>query len=259
MSAPLPPAAARRTIVRATVEPVARLGAADREEMFALFARYYDRVTREQFEADLAGKQRLIRMFDQTGRLSGFSTIQLIEGREGRRRTLTLFSGDTVVDRDCWGQKWLQRAFSRELLRLRLRHPLRRLYWFLISKGYKTYLLMRNNFTMYPNHERPTPPAVQATLDRVARLKFGDRYQAARGVVSFEQGAAVKPEAADVPALDAAAPDVRFFLERNPGWVNGDELCCLAELRLLELIGAGLKYTFTRRRARRAPDGPGDA
>lgn len=251
MSAPVPPPAAgpaRRTIVRATVEPVDRLSAADREEMFALFTRYYDRVERPVFEADLAGKQRLIRMFDQEGRLAGFSTIQLIEGHEAGRRTLTLFSGDTVVDRDCWGQKWLQRAFSRELLRLRLRHPWRRLYWFLISKGYKTYLLMRNNFTMYPNHERPTPPAVQATLERVARLKFGARYDPARGVVAFPAGTAVKPEVADVPALDAASPDVRFFLEKNPGWADGDELCCLAEIRLGEMVLAALKYTFRRRR-----------
>jgi hypothetical protein len=239
---------------------VAGLSAAERDAMFALFSRYYDRIARAQFDADLAGKQRLIRLFDREGRLAGFSTIQLIEGEEEGRATLTVFSGDTVIDRDCWGQKWLQRAFAREMLRLRLRHPRVRLYWFLISKGHKTYLLMRNNYTMYPNRERPTPTGVQSTLDRVARLKFGERYDAARGIVTFPAGTAVKAEVADVPALEAASPDVRFFLERNPGWADGDELCCLAELRLGELVGAVVKYLlFAPFRRRGRPGGTAGA
>ena len=248
-----------RRIARTVVEPVAHLGPADRDAMFALLTRYYDRVERATFDADLAGKQRLIRMFDQDGRLAGFSTIQLIPGEEGRRRTLTVFSGDTVVDRDCWGQKALQRAFSRELVRLKLLHLRTRLYWFLISKGHKTYLLMRNNFTMYPTRDGPTPPGVQATLDRVARLKFSERYDAARGVIACPEGVAVKPEVADVPPLEAAAPDVRFFLERNPGWLRGDELCCLAEIRLRELLWAALRYTLAPLRRKPRPSAaPGE-
>ena len=268
-----PAARPRRTIVKVRTEPVANLSAADRDEMWELFRRYYDRVARETFERDLDGKQRLIRLFDREGKVAGFSTIQLIPGEEGGKRTLTLFSGDTVVDRDCWGQKALQAEFSKELVRLKLRNLRTRLYWFLISKGHKTYLLMRNNFTMFPSRDGPTPPAVQATLDRVARLKFGERYDASRGIVVFPDASAVKEEVRDVPSLEAAAPDVRFFLERNPGWVRGDELCCLAEIRLRELIPAALRYAllFPLRRlwrpkkkkepeteAGRNPDAPGE-
>lgn len=243
MSQPLAPRPPRK-IVKVRTEPVANLGAADKDAMWELFRRYYDRVERETFDADLAGKQRLIRMFDQEGKVAGFSTIQLIPGEEGGKKTLTLFSGDTVVDKDCWGQKALQAEFSKELVRIKLKNLRTRFYWFLISKGHKTYLLMRNNFTMYPSRDGPTPERVQATLDRVARLKFGERYDAERGIVVFPEASATKVDVRDVPPLELAAPDVRFFLTRNPGWVHGDELCCLAEIRLRELLPAALRYAI---------------
>ena len=71
-----------------------------------------------------------------------------------------------MIDKDCWGEKQLQRAFTKFLVRCRLRHPWRRIYWFLISKGFKTYLLMRNNFASWPNHREATPDEVRAVLDR---------------------------------------------------------------------------------------------
>jgi len=234
--------AAPRRITRTRVEPVGRLTAADREAMWALFARYYDKVTRAEFERDLDEKQYLIRMHDAAGGLCGFSTIQVLETRLGGRAVEAVFSGDTVIDRSVWGQKQLQRVFTRFLIGRKLRRPFGRVYWFLISKGHKTYLLMRNNLTMFPNYERATPPDVRTVLDHVARLKYPDRYDPDRGVIAYPDGSAVRSDVADVTPEAREDPDVRFFLERNPGWLHGDELCCLAELRLRELLLAGLKY-----------------
>lgn len=236
--------AAARRIARTRTEPVSGLGPLDRDVMFALMERYYEDVTRAQFDADLAGKQHVIRMFDAAGGLCGFSTIQLLPFVHEGREVLAVFSGDTVIDRACWGQKQLQRAFSAFLLRLRLtrRGPL---YWFLISKGFKTYLLMRHNLRCYPNHAEPTPPAAQALLDHVARLKYPDHYDAQRGVISFPLPAgAVRSDYAQVSAADLEDPDIRFFVARNPGYARGDELCCLAEISLLPVCWALLRYAL---------------
>ena len=85
-------------------------------------------------------------------RFVGFSTILL--RKEGQARTI--FSGDTVVHEDYWGSKILQKGFARFLARTKLKHPATKVYWMLMSKGFKTYLLMRHNMPKsYPNHERP--------------------------------------------------------------------------------------------------------
>lgn len=210
--------------------------------MFALMVRYYDGVTREQFEADLDGKQHLIRMFDADGGLCGFSTIQLIPFDYEGRPTLTVFSGDTVIDRACWGQKALQKAFGQFLLRLLITRR-ERLYWFLISKGFKTYLYMRHNLTSYPNHAQPTPPEFQALLDHMAGLKYPEHYDPQRGVIEFPGETCVVKDAHDcLVATDLEDPDIRFFVERNPGYVRGDELCCLARVTVREVVWSALRY-----------------
>jgi hypothetical protein len=40
----------------------------------------------------------------------------------------------------------------------------------------------------------------------------------------------LKPDLAEVPSRLSSRPEVAFFLQRNPGYRNGDELVCLARL-----------------------------
>jgi hypothetical protein len=234
-----------RARLRSRLEPASDLASSDREVMFALFEKYYRSVTRERFLADLAAKELVIRIFAPSGELAGFSTIQLIPTDFEGERILAVFSGDTVIDRAWWGAKELQRAFFFFLMRQKLARPTTPVFWFLISKGHKTYLLMRNNFTSWPNRHEPTPPRARALLDHVARLKFPEHYDPARGVIRFPEClGAVRPDHLDVPLEDGLDPEVRFFLEKNPGYAQGEELCCLAEIRMGELLRAGAKYLF---------------
>ena len=84
--------------------------------------------------------------------------------------------------RENWGQPALHNAFFRYSVRSKRRHPLRPVYWYLITKGYKTYLLLSRNFPVYwPRHDRPTPAWETELLDRLGRERFGDRWVPARG------------------------------------------------------------------------------
>jgi hypothetical protein len=221
--------------LRGAIVPLARLSGADRDAMFALFERYYDDVDRARFDADLRAKDAVILLRDAAGAVRGFSTCRTFEVRVEGRLHRGLFSGDTVVDEPFWGTKVLGRLFLRHLFWLRLRHPLTPLWWFLISKGYKTYLLMANNFPEHwPRHERPTPPARQALLDAFGQAAFPDAYDPATGLVRWpgpagrlRDGVAVATE-----ALRSAEPRVRFFVARNPEWAAGVELACVARMRL---------------------------
>lgn len=232
-----------RKIARWTTTAVSALTEADRQAMFRLFRRYYDAVTEARFLADLAEKQSVIRMFGPDGELHGFSTIQWLESESGGRRCLTLFSGDTVVDHRCWGQKALQRAFVWNVFRMKLTRPRARVFWFLITKGYKTYLLMQRNFPCHPSRLRAFPPDMKRLLDEVARRKFGDGYDAGAGIVRFEEcQGKVKGAFEDLGESERDDPDIAFFLEANPGFREGDELCCLTEIGFRELAGVIGKY-----------------
>ena len=255
---PSSPRRDRKQLVSRTV-PVSALDAGLVAQAFALFARSYDGADRARFERDLSEKQRIILLRDRaTGALKGFSTV-LVQPMPAGHRGMVVFSGDTVIDREYWGQKQLQIAFTRILLELKLRAPHRPLYWFLISKGYRTYMLLGNAFPRaVPRYDRADAPALRSALDALAAARFGSAYDDRAGVVRFESDhERVREGLAPVTPRHLANPHVSFFVARNPGHHRGDELACLAEVRLIDIarIGARLLTALGSRALRgRVPE-----
>jgi hypothetical protein len=201
-----------------------------RQQAFALFQAAYEGADWDRFQRDLNEKQFVILLsHPASGELKGFSTVQLMR----RAGATVVFSGDTVIAPECWGQKELQRQFAKLILRLKRRHPLRPVYWFLISKGYKTYLIMvRRCPRSIPRYDRADDPALRRLLDALARERFGDHYDVTASVARDLGKDRVRDGLSPVGDSAGANPHVRFFLTRNPGYTHGDELCCLAEIRL---------------------------
>jgi hypothetical protein len=224
------PAAPRRRLVASTV-PVADVDAATRDAAYALFSAAYDGADRGRFDRDLAAKQLLILLRERTsGALKGFSSVAL----ESLGGGTLVFSGDTAIDPEYWGTKQLQREFSRLLLRLKLRRPHRRVYWLLLSKGYKTYLmLVRSCPRSVPRHDRPEAAELRRLLDEATARRFPSQYDPSRGTVRYEPPRErVRAGLAGVDERLLADPHVRFFMERNPRHAEGEELACLAEIGL---------------------------
>lgn len=216
------------------------------DEMFRLFGAYYANVSFEQFRRDLLNKEHVFVMRDpQQPDIKGFSTIVAVSAPAGKRTARGFFSGDTVIDQAYWGQGALGVVFLKFLFLQKLRHPFSPLYWFLISKGYKTYLLMANNFaSYYPRYEKPTPPAIQALIDSFALQLYPDTYDAGRGLIVHPQDQAKDRLKTQVAPIDAELLSrnrrVAFFVERNPDWQRGDELACLGEMT----FSLPLEYQF---------------
>jgi len=225
----------------AQLVPRTSLDAARRNEMFGLMHLCYDGVTAERFSSDLDDKQFVILLFTREGReLVGFSTLRIAQERLSGREVDLVFSGDTVIHPDHWGAKTLQAAFGQFLTQRKLQRPWRPILWLLLSGGYKTYLMMVNHFPRsLPNRSRAADPERAAFVNDVARRWFGDQYDAARGVVRFS-GPHYRVRSSVVPIdLETARhPDIAHFLTCNPGHQNGDELVCLAEIRLRDLARA---------------------
>jgi hypothetical protein len=211
--------------------PVTELSTKRREEMFALFARHYEGVTRPRFAADLAEKQSVIEVVDPaTGALRGFSTQVVLDVPVARRSVRALFSGDTIVDREFWGDPALSHVWGHLALALIDANDGDPLYWFLISKGYRTYRFLPVFFhEFYPRHSVPTPPAEAEVLHALGRWKFGKAYDPATGIVRPRDACPLRSGMGETSGR-LRDPHVRFFLEKNPGHVAGHELCCLARL-----------------------------
>ncbi len=203
-----------------------------RARMLALMQLCYDNVDPARFAADLAEKQHVILLVDEHRAVQGFSTIRVARETLSGKPVDILFSGDTVIHPDCWGTKALHRGFLAFSVRHKLRSPLTPLYWLLLSKGYKTYLILTNNFpSAFPRRGATPAPELRALRDRVARAWWGDDYDAGAEVLRYcVPHDRVKHAVAPLDKETLAEPDVAFFADKNPGWRHGDELVCFAEI-----------------------------
>jgi len=218
--------------VQTTILRQESLAQADREAMVCLYQQYFSSVVNSTFQRDLEEKQWVI-LLHSNGVLGGFSTAQLfilvVDGSE----RVCLFSGDTIVDRKFWNSPALAGSFGQLILKALEIAGDRELYWFLISKGYRTYRFLPVFFhEFYPRFDKPTPHRFQEVLDAVSISKFGGAYDRGSGIVrASAKKDRLRQFMQKIPAGREADPHIRFFLQKNPGHTQGDELACIASLR----------------------------
>ena len=225
----------------------------ERDEMCLLMERHYANVHRHVFEADLARKRWVILVSDPaTDRLCGFSTQQLLDVIVGRRPVKVLFSGDTIIGREHWGDHALSHTWGRLALSLIDANPGAELYWFLISQGYRTYRFLPVFFhEYYPRHDRAIPAWAGDVLDAAARATFPGQYDAEAGVIrTSEWQYRLRTGLAEVTPERLKDIQVRFFQHRNPSHALGDELCCLAPLTRVNFTRAAYRVIGTEPRER---------
>ena len=241
--------ARRARALRARVVARAELSAVMIDEAYALFSSVYDGTERSRFVRDLSEKQWVVLLQDRdSGALRGFSTVLLRDIVTSRGPAKLFFSGDTVVHPSYWGQKVLQLATARLLFSLKVRQPTTPLYWFLISKGYRTYLLLANNFPRsIPRAAAAEDRELRVLLNEVARERFGAGYDTSTGIIS-NSGAHEYVRAGVAPVSESALRNrhVQFFVEHNPNHAAGDELACLAVVRIRDLVRAMARFAAHR-------------
>ena len=219
--------------LQGTLIEAAKVTTAQREQMLGLMHQHYDLVHPAAFEADLAEKDWVILLLDEQRRVQGFSTQMLLRAQLDGEPVTALFSGDTIVHREAWAQHPLTRIWGRFALSLIDRFPEGSLYWFLITKGYKTYRFLPVFFhRFYPHYLQPTPQREAAILERLALSKFSEDYDHPSGLIRHRPGQSyrLKPDLGSITPQRRQDPHVAFFERSNPGHQLGEELCCLAPL-----------------------------
>lgn len=204
-----------------------------KEVMYDIYKQYYHNTNFDLFFNDLNEKDGAIMVFEtQSNTIVGFSTVVLKHFDYQGKRYRFIFSGDTVIVKEFWGSRALQSTMFKLKLKIRMKYPLDGVYWMLISKGYKTYLLLANNYDdYYPNFDNKhhnLAPIVEEYCNRFyakyydrhsGLLNFGDDYQPLKQSVA--------PITDDMRRKNNK---IHFFEQRNPTWIHGTELPCLGQL-----------------------------
>ncbi len=198
-------------------------------EMYALFQKYFQ-CAEKSFRDDLNEKQLIILILEQDSqKIIGFSTVLIMEIMVENKKIHIVFSGDTIVDEKMRNDNILIKSFIQ--LNLKFISKYEKLYWFLISMGYRTYRILPILFKeFWPRFDKPTPPEIKKIIDVVAQNKFGIYYNPKRGIIKPKAENKLKPQFAMIPPAGLKNPHIKFFIEKNPGYIQGEELACITEL-----------------------------
>lgn len=217
--------------------PLAQLGEEEITRLFALFSAHYDGADPTQFRVDLAEKQWVL-LFRAEEQIIGFSTQRVLATQFEGRPVRALFSGDTVIDRRHWGSQVLMKSWCRFSGRVIAQEPEIPLYWFLLSKGHRTYLYLPLFFRdWFPRRGGAGDPSLEPLLIHLARARYADAYDELTHCIR-----PVTPHDRLKADLDNTEErhhnlDVAYFRERNPGYTEGVELACIARIAPENLRG----------------------
>lgn len=210
------------------------------DEMYALIDAHFENVSRARFELDLGAKNWVLLLRDGDGTLAGFSTILFYETELEGERVSVVYSGDTIVDPSHWGSPALARSWIASVLELQSGASTSRIFWLLLTSGFRTYRFLPLFWrSFHPRVDSETPPETARRIDALAESLLGSEYDPATGIVRFREPARLRPHLRELPAGRLHDPHVAFFLARNPGHAEGDELVCLTEIATTNLTRAG--------------------
>jgi len=224
--------------------PRTALTSAHHARMLDILAANFQNITPERFEDDLREKNWVILIHDDAAKVVGFSTLLFYQAQFAGTPIAVVYSGDTIIEKEAWGSAALPRTWIQSVWKLHAAtYPELPLYWLLITSGFRTYRFLSVFWReFHPSCRGPTPPPMQRLLNELATARFGARFDPAAGVAHL--GQPLRESLLPIPAAKLQEPDIAFFAAHNPGYVDGDELVCIAELTRENLTPAGWRMVM---------------
>lgn len=210
----------------------------DMKTMYGIFEQYYLNTTIQIFEQDLMEKTGIFIIRDpKTNVIVGFSTVTERHFKVNGLTHHAFFSGDTIVEQAYWGSRALQRAMYRYIIRFKLKYPTQPVYWMLISKGFKTYLLLANNYFTYYPHCEQKHQRLEPLVNAYCQQYFNDYFDLNSGLLNFgDDYQSLRPDIAPItPEMRNQSKKIAFFEHKNPTWSEGTELPCIGEIHWRDL------------------------
>lgn len=211
---------------RAYFQKISTLTDVRREQMAEIYFQSYAGSEFSRFLFDLENKDETL-LLEYRGQLVGFSNVKFYE----QEQAIIVYSGDTIVMPEHWKQQVLHRAWIMRMGLLKAQVPNKKLYWFLLVKGVRTYKYLKVFARKFYPHWLRDEPELQRLASHLAAEKFGPLYNVVNGVVECPpQYGYLKESLARIPASLHSRAEVDFFLRKNPHYALGHELVCLCEL-----------------------------
>lgn len=209
---------------------ISELAAADTDAMFALMDEFYENMERAVFDSDLYAKDYCIILRNDEGRLVGFTTQKVMSVAVDGKEIHGMFSGDTIIHRDYWGDTELFRVWAQFWFPFAEKYD--EFWWFLICKGYKTYRILPLFWReFYPCCKAPTPAREKRIIDAYASALYPDEYNPGTGVIEYRHVKdRLRAGVAEIDEHRMKNRDVAFFSAANPGHADGNDLACLARI-----------------------------
>jgi hypothetical protein len=219
--------------------PVEKFTEAHLQRMYSIYQKYYENTRFDLFVRDFRKKTGAFLILHPKSRdIVGFSTVMNCDIRVGNKVHHAFFSGDTVIEKEFWGSRALQRSMYRYLLTMKAKHPFDPVYWMLISKGFKTYLLLANNYYSYWPHPDGECQDLKPLVEAYCEQYFGEYYDRQRGLLDFgDDYQPLKGEVAPITdEMRRKTAKIRFFEELNPTWEKGTELPCIGQITWSDIL-----------------------
>jgi hypothetical protein len=245
-------------LARASVQidrlPVAEVTPSQWDEIWRLGERFTD-TTRAHFEDDVRRKDEVVLVREGArGELLGLATVHTYATRYAGRKVWVIYAGNTLLDPRLRGFNVFHKVGFESFLRVRLRNPLAPIYFFFDTYSYKSYLMLARNFGEYwPRRDAEMPADVAAFIDQLGRERYGKLWDPERRLCRGTGEKKLKPWVAEITPADLAIPEIRFYVEQNPGYREGDMLAALAPLSLPNWIALAGNMLRRARGARSTP------
>lgn len=218
---------------KSSVKKITDLSAIEAREMHQVFLKYYNNTYLNVFLDDISKKQYVLLMKDpKSNRIVGFSTIALLDLPYNGKTVKGLFSGDTILEKEYWGSRRWQLTWGLFCVKLKIKYLRTPFFWLLISKGYKTYMLMANNFIDYYPRIDKEDKDLADVVDSYCNQLYPQNYIKEQRILDFgNEYQNLQSHVAEIcDNLRENQPKIRFFEERNPNWRIGTELPCVAKI-----------------------------
>lgn len=212
------------------IKPVSEYTESETAVMYSLMAQFYDDTDEQVFLRDFYDKDYCLALYDDTDGLVGFTTQKVMELEIDGRLIHGIFSGDTIIHKAYWGELELFKVWADFWFRYAEKYD--EFYWFLICKGYKTYRILPLFWDeFYPCYNRETPENMQKIIDAYSEKLYPDEYDKSEGVIKYSHiKDKLKAGVADVGEHEMRNKDIAFFCQRNPGYIIGNDLACIARI-----------------------------
>lgn len=201
-----------------------------KSSMYKLMVEFYDQTNYVVFLHDLKDKDYCILLYTPDNELRGFTTVKQVRFTLDDTDIFGVFSGDTIIHSDNWGSLELFKSFAKLVFELGSYHQ--DFYWFLISKGYRTYRMLPVFFKeFYPNYQHTTPAYEQSIINGFGMYKYPEEFDLLSGVVCYKGiKDKLKLGVADITDKQLRDKNIAYFVDKNPGYIQGNDLVCLARL-----------------------------